>query len=149
MKSISKYKTLFILFLSFAYCICKGQKTGLQGLPDSVLEILSHTVSGKNLDSVFPNGVSIAVAGSPYGTISDSSMIKIPDNDTVKVVMLLSDTTEPCDGCISVSNPLIGVAIAWRYGFKVYDYKNEEILYLDEQKKRLPKTVVVWQDVEK
>lgn len=124
-------KSIIFLFLSFAFCVCKGQKIGLQGLPDSVLEKLSHTVSGMGADSAWLTDTIVSVM--PYYLPADT-----PENDTVNVVMLVCDT--------SFVN---GITATWQYGFKVYDYKNEEILYLDEQKKRLPKTVIVWQDVEK
>lgn len=73
----------------------------------------------------------------PPGTII-ASRIK-PENDTVKVYFLYSDT----------ENYTAKGAVVWLLGYKVYDYTNDLIIYLDEEKHKLSKSIIVWQDIEK
>lgn len=60
-------------------------------------------------------------------------------NDTVKVIMLISDT--------SIKNH---APVFYQYGYRVYDRKPSLAIvtnywYLDEKKRPLPKDIIVWQ----
>lgn len=147
-------KTLLLSIYTFIFCFCKGQypkqicldsnmvivdcptvepKVGFQNLSDSVLERLSHTIVGESLDT-------------NYSVIGWT----IPKNDTVQVYFLYSDTeTGKYLGGNNVFMDMHNYSVFWRSGYKVYDYTNEEIIYLDEQKNKLSKSIVVWQDIEK
>jgi hypothetical protein len=80
----------------------------------------------------------------------DSMSVYIPCNtDTIKVIMLLTDTThyDSFGG-----NFTFGCAY-WEYGYKMKDYTftglfNGRYIYLDAYKKELPDNIVIWQVIE-
>lgn len=101
---------------------------------------LRDKTNSPSLDSLLKmmrdSGIATMTLGQPLG-------MEIPKykQDTVRCIMLVSDTATIQD---SISFFWLNYQCTWKYGFQTEIYGSGANIYLDSDKKRLPKNIIVW-----
>lgn len=149
-------KPLLLIIAMLIACSCFGQKKDT--LP--VTKENGLTITGFLNDSTYSYSISRSGVGSSWGAATIKNGVgneNYNKPDTVKVIMLVCDTTPPkanffIDGNNMISGRIGGGLVFLQFGYEVGEIYFTSVLetkmlrpkYLDQNKKPLPPSVIVW-----